>query len=598
MYIPSNAKDRALWAREIIRACTASRSDRIQRGMAYRNLFLTGSEDGVPQTFLRTQDFIQDMLAMLYSPSGLRFKVDYFGTVSPADRAKANRAAAGLLQSIVNSDIDDGISDIILWALIKGKTIQQLLWSRDGLESYLIQPEAFGVYNETISDLKRQEAFVHTTFPTRSRFRQIISGLPREKQALLLKAVNALQTKTPGNEDTNSNLKQIIVGGMYPYQVAGSMSPVTGGGTVTHLFAPQPTMRPEVQEQLVPLDELWVWNDAQDDWATITMMGEQIVFGEDILFNAFSHDVNTKVSSSDENPLKGKHGFIEYSPMPLDGYFWGMSYVYIVALLQRSLNCRIDGINQMLRRQEDPPRFLSGSTSINQNAYAKLNKPGGYWTDGSPNAKMQDLAQQVPADIWKSFQEINSMFDIVGGFPPIMRGEGEGSVRSQGQSDTLLRTGAARHLNPALKIERSVERAGGVAFDLLRAKDNRLMTAWMMPGKTIQMEPEAEPDITLEPPAEGMVPIKFYFRDVSEDAKIGVDSHSSSPAFRHENRELAVILAKVGAITPKRFAQIVDAPMLDEIIEDADRQEIAHAKLLAEHPELLEKGKPGPKPKH
>ena len=83
--------------------------------------------------------------------------------------------------------------------------------------------------------------------------------------------------------------------------------------------------------------------------------------------------------------------------MPLDGYFWGMSYVYLVTLLQHTINKRIDGINIMLRKQEDPPRFMTGSTSVNQNAYAKLNKPGGYFTDGSPNAKIADLTQAVPA---------------------------------------------------------------------------------------------------------------------------------------------------------------------------------------------------------
>ena len=79
--------------------------------------------------------------------------------------------------------------------------------------------------------------------------------------------------------------------------------------------------------------------------------------------------------------------------MPLDGYFWGVSYVYLVALLQHTINRRIDGINRRLRMEEDPSRFITGSTSVNQNAYAKLNKPGGYFTDGSPNAKIQDLSE-------------------------------------------------------------------------------------------------------------------------------------------------------------------------------------------------------------
>jgi hypothetical protein len=594
MRIQSGKRERAEQVSDIIRACSESRPERINRGMAFRNTFLTGDDNGVPQTFLRTQDFVRDLLAVLYSPVGLRFRCEYFGQVGPAERAKAGAAASALLQHVISNDVDDSISDIVLWSLIKGKVIQQMVWSRGGFESYLIQPETFGVYNESISSLERQEAFIHTSFPTRSRFRQIISGLPAAKQAELMKAVDAVQIRTQGGEDQNSMLKQITVGGLYPYQAAGSGA-AANTGTVNHLFAPTPTMQAAVVDQLVPLNECWMWNDDQDDWATVTMMGEHIVFGDDVLFNAFAHDFKTMRGMPDEkNPLKGKHGFIEYCSMPLDGFFWGISYVYLVSLLQRSLNNRIDGINRMLRMQEDPARFFSGSTSINQNAYSKLTKPGGYFTDSSPNAKVQDLSKEVPPDIWKSFQEINAMFDTIGGFPPILQGEAQGSVRSQGQSDTLLRTGAARHLDAALKIERSVERCGGLMFDMLRAKDNQIMTAWLMPNQK-SLQTDIEPDPTLEPPAPGMQPLSFQFRDLAENTKIAVDSHSSSPAFRHENQELSFALAKIGAAQPKRVAQMVGAPMEDELIEDADRAEIEKAALIAQHPELLTKGHGGGK---
>jgi hypothetical protein len=591
MRIPSDPRERSLFAREIISDCCQSRAQRIQNGIAFRNLFLTGDENGIPSTFLRTQDMIRDILAMLYSPAGLRFAINYFGYASPADRAKARAAASGLHQHVVENDIDDHISDVVLWSLIKGKVISQMVWSRAGFEPYLIQPESFAVYEENKSSLERQQAFVHTTFETRSRFRQMISGLSTRRQAEIMKKVNALQVRPSDREDGNSTLKQIIVGGLYPYQAAG-MSPATNvsGGTITHLFSPQPTMQADVVASMVPIDELWVWNNDQDDWATITMVGDEIIFGGDQLFNAFAHDILTMPGIPDDNnPLRGKHGFVEYCPMPLDGFFWGISYCYLVALLQKSINKRVDGINIMLRREEDPPRVFKGSTSINQNAYAKLNKPGGYFADSSPNASVQDLAKEIPPDLWKSFHELNSMFDVISGFPPIMQGQGEGSVRSQGQSDTLLRTGAARHLDAALKIERSVERTGSICFDMLRAKDNTILTAWCMPGvKTIQSD--VEPDPTMEPPVEGMVPISFQFKHINPQAKVSVDAHSASPAFRHEVRELAFGLAKIGAATPERVVEMTHPPMEDVLVEDAERKQIEQAALIKAHPELLEKG--------
>ena len=555
----------------------------MQRGLAYRNLFLTGDESGVPQTFLRTQDAIRDLLAFLFSPADLRFSVDYFGTVSQVERAKGMAAASALHQHITEAEVDESCSEATLWSLIKGKTLMQMVWSRNGFEPYLIQPEAFGVYNEAITSLERQECFVHSTFPTRSRFAQIISVLPVQRQRELMKAVDNVAIRTRQGEDHNNFLKQVIVGGLYPYTTSGSPAQ-TSGGMVTHLFAPQASMEAGVVDTLVPMDELWVWNDEQDDWATITMIGDEIVFGDHELFNAFASQFRP-AAVNDKNPLAGKHPFVEFCPMPLDGFYWGVSYVYLVALLQRSINKRIDGINIMLRKQEDPPRFMSGSTTVNQNAYAKLNRPGGYFTDGSPNAKIQDLAKEVPGDIWRDFTQLNSMFDTIMGSPAITRGEGEGSVRSQGHAETLLRTGAARHKDAALKIERSVSNVGGLCLLMLQAKSTEPLVAWVGP-KVKSIEIDAKPDPSLEPPSDGMQPVTFQFRHLSARAKVAVDGHSSSPAFSEEARQLAFALTKAGAMSPQRLIESVHPPNEDALIEDQVRKEIATAQLVAEHPEL------------
>ena len=115
MRIPAKARDRAQFAAHMVRACTSSRAERVQRGLAYRNLFLTGSEDGIPQTFLRTQDAIRDLLAFLFSPSDLRFAIDYFGQVSPVERAKGMAAASALHQHITEAEVDDNCSESVLW---------------------------------------------------------------------------------------------------------------------------------------------------------------------------------------------------------------------------------------------------------------------------------------------------------------------------------------------------------------------------------------------------------------------------------------------------------------------------------------------------
>ena len=595
MRIPTRGLDG--WCHEIIKSCTESRPARIQRGIAYRNLFLTGDEDGSPQTFLRTQDFILDLLSFLYSPADLRFAIDYYGQVSPAERAKGKTAAASLYQHVRDGDVDTACFDVSLAALIKGKALIQMVWSRNGFEPYIVQPELFGVLREDISDLKRQEAFVHTTFLTRSRFVQMISGLSTSEQTRILKGVDRYARSARGGEqdDQNAMLKQITVGGLYPYTTQGQpQSPA--GGVANWLTTPQPQLRPEVMEKLIPYDQLWVWDDRADDWATITMVGDTMVFGGDQLFNAFAVQFNPEqkerygVKDAD-NPLAGKHGYIEFCAQRVDGYFWGRSSIADVALLQRSINARIDGINKMLRKQEDPPRVMIGSQSVNQNAYAKLNRPGGWATDGNPNAKIQDVVQKIPEDVWRSLHELEGMFDRVGGMPPIARGEGESGVRAQGHAETLLRTGGARHKNAALLIERSVEEVGGICLDVLRARDTHLMHAWVMPNvESGEVNSPMEIDPSLEPPAKGMKPIAFQFVHLAANCKVTVDSHSSSPAFSFEARQLAFSLNQRGAMSPSRLVEATHPPNEDALLEDDERKTIEQAEFIAQHPEAALKG--------
>ena len=177
------------------------------------------------------------------------------------------------------------------------------------------------------------------------------------------------------------------------------------------------------------------------------------------------------------------------------------------------------------------------------------------------------------------------MFDIVAGTPAITRGEGEGSVRSQGHAETLLRTGAARHKDAALKIERSVSNVGGISLSLLQAKSTETLVAWVGP-KVKSIEIDKEPDPTLEPPVEGMQPVSFGFRHLSSRARVSVDAHSSSPAFTEEAKQNAAVLFKAGAMSPTRLIQAFHPSNEDALIEDAERNEIAKAELIEKHPEL------------
>ncbi len=228
---------------------------------------------------------------------------------------------------------------------------------------------------------------------------------------------------------------------------------------------------------MMELHEVWVWDDKRQDWATFQIIGDDmLIMGKYRIFNAFAWNTETLTEASS---LKGKHPFVEFCPNHIDGYFWGRSEIVNVALLQEAINSRINGVNRLLRKQEDPPTKFIGATGVNQVTYAKFNKPGSYWTDQNPNAKIDRDQVQIPQDLWASLHEYERMFDEMGGLPPIARGHGEAGVRSHNHAETLVRMFSPRFKDRALLVERDVEAEGALMLDMGRAHVDKKLVAWV-----------------------------------------------------------------------------------------------------------------------
>lgn len=596
-------KDIAGFAKDLVDQCSSSRNERVQRGAMYRNLYLTGDENGVPQTYNKSFAHIENLSSFLYSPVELRFDVEFYGSPSPGDRAKAQTATSTLQSYIRRSNLDTEIETAVTWSLVKGKTFVKLLWGDDSFDPYLTQPELMGVLDESKNSLERQEAFFHSTFYTRTKFAELIVNHPdRDDIMRRVKSYSNIM-KSSDRPDADNNIKQIILGGLNPYRASSDRSAgaQTQKGVVDWLSGPSPNLSPETLQSLIRLDELWVWDDARDDYTTIQIVGDDIVLeGKDrhrnIFADAFDPDNDIKkLKEYEGNPLSGHHPFIEFCPNILDGYFWGRSELCNVAVVQKSINTRIDGINSIMRRQEDPPRLLRGSQGISQQQFSKLRKPGGYLVDSSPNSQIQTLAPEMPANIFDSLHEFENMFNDMGGFAPVLQGRGESGVRAQGHAETLTRNAAPRFKNRALIVERQIESAGGLAFDLLKAKVATMQTAWVMPNDD-SIESSLPPKNDLEtPPIKGMKRIDFLLSQMPKNCKIVVDSHSSSPAFSHDTRELLFDLFKAGAVSPRQVVAHTNPPGQEEIMEDLQRKEIEQAEFAEKHPEAFAKaqGKKG-----
>lgn len=574
-----------------MRLCTPSRTERIQRGATYRNIYLTGDDGGAPQTYNKTFSYLDNLCSYLYSPVELRFRIEKYGAETLIDRAKFRAAAAEMQRHMRNANVDTIIAEAVNWSLIKGKAFIKMGWGQDGFEPLVVQPEFMGVLEENLPTLDKQEAFVHTTYVTPTRFQLMVMHHP-ERDAVMrdvAKYIGANHGQV--SPLTNNMLREVVVGGLNPYRAAGSSNASNARGVVNWLTGPNPTFAPELLAKLIQIDELWVQDSDRNEWTTIQIVGDDILLTpqtqhRNLFADAFDPDnTERRLQRSEANPLAGHQPFLEFCANPLDGYFWGMSELHHVALLQESLNKRIDGINRMLRMQEKPPQFFSGTSAINQQILSRLNKPDGWLADSNPNAKVQSLAPEIPKDIWESLQQIEQMFDQVGGFAPVLQGRGESGVRAQGHAETLVRTASPRFKDRALAIERQVEELGGLCLDMLKAKWEKSLVAWTPPGAR-SIEALVPPDNTLEePPIPGSKPVEFLFHQLPE-CKVSVDSHSSSPAFSEEGRQLAFSLAKAGAVSPEQLVELTHPPHESSIIADIERRQQQQAEMVREHPEL------------
>jgi len=221
-----------------------------------------------------------------------------------------------------------------------------------------------------------------------------------------------------------------------------------------------------------------------------------------------------------------------------------------------------------------------------QQAYSIIMKQGGYLADSNPNAKVQDLAPALPEKLFESLHEFQQMFDRMAGFTDTMSGRGSPGVRSKEHAQALTSNASPRFKDRALTLERQIEAMGSLKLDMLKAHVPESITAWVS-KQDAGIEGEIPPENHLEqPPVKGMVPIEFTFYDLPENSKVTVDSHSSSPAFAHEQKQDIYDLIKVGAIDAKQALEHLGISGADSMIEELERKEAAKAAFMQQHPEL------------
>jgi hypothetical protein len=130
------------------------------------------------------------------------------------------------------------------------------------------------------------------------------------------------------------------------------------------------------------------------------------------------------------------------------------------------------------------------------------------------------MVPQLPQGAFDEFQSILGFFSDMAGMQPIMQGKGEPGVRAQSHAKTLLRSASSRIRDRALLVERKFEEFVQKCFALLAAKKSD---------------------------AVGLGANMFQLAQLPPGFSVRIDSHTSSPAFADDARELAFALHERGA---------------------------------------------------
>jgi hypothetical protein len=200
----------------------------------------------------------------------------------------------------------------LVWNSSFIKVNPQKIGGKIRLAPYIVEPHNFGVLNESVPELRNQEAFVHAYRVGKDELRRRVSVLPNG--ADIMRRVTA--TPTSHEDAFPESIHKIIVAG------PANMTTSTTRGIVNipELFN-QLQYKPNSVEDQVEMYELWVWDDSTDDYRTITCAAPGVViYGR--------KDIGNLLGIQAEQP------FIHVCPNRLHNYFFGWSEIVGLIRLQ------------------------------------------------------------------------------------------------------------------------------------------------------------------------------------------------------------------------------------------------------------------------
>lgn len=536
----------------LIERCGVSRVDR-QNKYEYLRLWYTRGTDiaGPPARYNKIKPRIRLLNSYLYAPESARFSL----LMNPADRkgfeAHMDAARDAFVRAWRDSGADVRFAQGVEWSNVYGAVLYKLVPDDDSFDLEYVEPGSFGVLREDISDLDKQLAFCHWFYLSIPEVENLIRVLPDDEQTKIL--IEAKQGAIPGGANTGAGgrspnlVESIIVTNVSPSQISGVTELGMMGGD-----------RAVVDEPLVELCEVWEKCEYKYTYPEgHTRAGETDTFVDykvsTVLGNSVIIERRNPVLPWKPEGWEAEQPFIAVVPEPSPDYFWGESAVEPMTQLQQWRESRIKDIDDLIRRNLNPPVLITG-VSLPDDKLKALRSPSGIVVIPGQQANVKEFTSQLPQEAFAQQREIDQMFDEVMGVPEILQASQQGQMRSAGQVSAMANIAVGRVRQKALVIEDALELIATRIFHLMQRND------------------------ATEYPLEGTDDV-FLLSQIPPAVVIQVDAHSASPVYAEDTMAKAQALLAAKAIDLPTYVEMVNPPRMEDLRQKAKVLQDNQAKM-------------------
>jgi hypothetical protein len=570
--IPTNERLLISQVREWVEQCRVSAG---ARAMYYRLLNAiaeTGRYDGQKSLINTLDKQLERVATNLFSPTSLKFDVDFENPVSELVQKQARQAANVLTRQWDRSNTDVLYGRGVYEGLKYGTCLLKQWPHYEGQQETpaysrkLVMPWNFGVYREDENELDKQEIVCETSSLTMAELWQRIYQFPDAKKIYDKAKANARPGgRTDGAAPTNF-FHQVLSTSQIQTGVQSASLP---GGLVQISNDPNyAIMGPVVAPEMVEQHELWVKDD--DDYCTIQFIEPDILITPHTVRSGNDYFVTKKDNLFIRDSRM--HPYTLIQPNEVTNWFWGKSELVDLIEPQMLLASWCDDARRLFGLQVDKLIAFVGDPGITDIRYDQMRAAGYFGLQ--QGASVQDLTPKIPAELLPLLKWLLETINWLGNFPPVMQGMGDQGVRAQGHAETLVKTASPSLRDRSLLVERQCAQAGDKTLTMIEAKDPRNYFA------------KADKPTDVEQ-------TRFKISELPADWRVIVDSHSSSPIFLDENTQLIFAAFKMGIVDAEYV--IENTPLPDKegakvSFRKRQEQKAQEMKQLQQqHPELFEK---------